>query len=179
MAVIIASFVSISATNDPKHCIQSFSNAALQWRSLPMALHKCPVLFMMAWNRSLSSLPIGHWSHRYRIQFTRWMRIIGDRLLRWMEKHRMNQIFRLLISTGQRLREHKLQLNYGARWRIGRSHAFRPKGRGFESRSSRHLGTLGKSFTRSCLWRLGLKLQHSIRAVSGAALSSGRLGGAL
>ena len=26
-----------------------------------------------------------------------------------------------------------------------------PKGRGFDSRSSRHVGTLGKSFTYSCL----------------------------
>ena len=38
-------------------------------------------------------------------------------------------------------------------WRFGRVNAFPPKGRGFESRSSRHVGTLGKSFTHSCLWR--------------------------
>ena len=42
------------------------------------------------------------------------------------------------------------------------------KGRGFESRSSLHAGTLGKSFTRSCLWRFGVKLRRSIRAVSEA-----------
>src|SRR6218665_2767097 len=29
----------------------------------------------------------------------------------------------------------------------------------FESRSSRHVGTLGKSFTHSCLWRFGAKLE--------------------
>jgi len=31
---------------------------------------------------------------------------------------------------------------------------------------------LGKSFIRSCLWRFGVKLQHSNRAVSGTPLSS-------
>ena len=62
---------------------------------------------------------------------------------------------------------------------VGWVDAFRPKGRGFESRSSRHIGTLGKSFTRSCLWRLGVKLQHSIRVVSGAPLSSSGLEEAL
>ena len=38
-------------------------------------------------------------------------------------------------------------------WRIGRVDAFRPEGRGFESRSSRHVSrpTLGESFTCSCL----------------------------
>ena len=39
----------------------------------------------------------------------------------------------------------------GAWWHIGRADAFPPEGRGFESRSSRHIGTLGKSFTYSCL----------------------------
>ena len=29
--------------------------------------------------------------------------------------------------------------------------SFQPEGRGFDSRSSRHVGTLGKSFTYSCL----------------------------
>ena len=47
----------------------------------------------------------------------------------------------------------------------------RPKGRGFESRASRHLGTLGKSFTHSCLLCFGAKLQHSIHDVSRAPLS--------
>ena len=50
--------------------------------------------------------------------------------------------------------------------------AFRPEeGRGFESHSSRQVETLGKSLTHSCLWHFGVKLQHSIRAVSGALLS--------
>ena len=39
--------------------------------------------------------------------------------------------------------------------------AFRPKGHEFDCRSSRHVGTLGKSFTHSCLWRFGVKFQHS------------------
>src|SRR6218665_1870823 len=64
-------------------------------------------------------------------------------------------------------------------WLIGRFDTFRPNGCGFESRSSRHVGTLGKSFTRSCLWRFSLKLRHSIRAVSVASLSSSGLEEAL
>ena len=60
----------------------------------------------------------------------------------------------------------------GAWWLIGRFVAFRPKGRGSESRSSSHIRTLGKSFIRSCLWHFGMKLQHSIWAVSEVPLSS-------
>ena len=61
----------------------------------------------------------------------------------------------------------------GAWWLIGRFSAFCLKSWGFESRFSRHVGTLGKSFTR--LWRFGVKLRHSIRAVSGASLSGSGL----
>ena len=64
---------------------------------------------------------------------------------------------------------------YGAWWLICRFVTFRPKGRGFEFRSSRHVGILGKSFTRSCLWRCGVKFRHSISAVLGAPQSSGGL----
>src|SRR6218665_468852 len=60
----------------------------------------------------------------------------------------------------------------GAWWRFGRVNACRPEGRGLESRSRHHVGTLGKSFTHSCLWCFGVKFRHSIRAVSGAPLSS-------
>ena len=61
-------------------------------------------------------------------------------------------------------------------WRlIGRFDAFCSTGRGLESRSSRHVGTLGKSLTHSCLWRFDVKLRHSIRAVSVALLSSSGL----
>src|SRR6218665_1815028 len=63
----------------------------------------------------------------------------------------------------------------GTWWLIGRTDAFRPKGRGLESRSSRNVGTLGKSFTHRCLWRFGVKLRHSIRAVSLAPLRSSGL----
>jgi len=41
-------------------------------------------------------------------------------------------------------------------WFIGRYVEFRPKGRAwgsYISRSGRHVGTLGQSFTRNCLWR--------------------------
>ena len=57
-------------------------------------------------------------------------------------------------------------------WLIGRFDAYRPKGRGFESLSSRHVESLGKSFTRNCLRSFGMKLRHSIRVYSGAPLSS-------
>ena len=65
------------------------------------------------------------------------------------------------------------------RWRIGLADAFHPKGHGFDSRSSRHLGTLGKSFTHSCMWCFGVKFQHSIRAMKGALLSRSGLEEAL
>src|SRR6218665_499034 len=60
----------------------------------------------------------------------------------------------------------------GHEWRIGRVDAFHPRGHGFDSRSSRHVRTLDKSFTHSYLWRFGVKFRHSIRAVSGGPLSS-------
>jgi len=60
-------------------------------------------------------------------------------------------------------------------WLIGRFVAFRPKGRGFEYRFSCHVETLGKSFTRSCLWRFSMKLRHSICALLAAPLSSSGL----
>ena len=56
---------------------------------------------------------------------------------------------------------------------VGRDGALvksQPEGRGFDSRSSRHVGTSGKSFTDSCLpMRLGVKLRYCIRAVVGSA----------
>ena len=61
----------------------------------------------------------------------------------------------------------------GAWWLIGRFDTLRPKGRGFESCSGRHVETLGKTFTRSCLRCFVMKL--SIHAVSGAPLSSSGL----
>src|SRR6218665_2403758 len=64
---------------------------------------------------------------------------------------------------------------FGAWWLTGRFIAFRPKGYGFESRSSCHIGTLGKAFTRSSLWRVSMKMRHSIRAVLGVPLSSSGL----
>ena len=56
---------------------------------------------------------------------------------------------------------------------------FRQEGRGFESLSSRQLGTLGKSFTCSCLWHFGVKLRHNIHAVSRVPLGSSGLEGVL
>src|SRR6218665_39270 len=71
--------------------------------------------------------------------------------------------------------ENTITIICGTWWLIGTFVAFRPKGRGFESRSSLHVRSLGKSFTRSCLWRFGMELRHSIRAVSGAPLSGSAL----
>src|SRR6218665_3119573 len=61
-------------------------------------------------------------------------------------------------QTGSEL----LKQHLGHVWRIGRVDAFRPKGHGFDSRSSHHVVTLGKSFTHSCLWRFGMKFRHSM-----------------
>ena len=58
---------------------------------------------------------------------------------------------------------------YGVWWLIDRFVTFRPRGHGFKSRSSCHIGTLDKSFTRSCLWRFSTKLWHIIRAVGSAS----------
>ena|SRR6218665_800012 len=63
----------------------------------------------------------------------------------------------------------------GLCWLIGRFVTFHLKGHGIKSHSSRHVGTLGKSFTRSCLWLFSVKLRHSIRAVSLAPLSNSGL----
>ena len=63
-----------------------------------------------------------------------------------------------------------LTLHCGTWWRFGRVDAFRPKGHGFDSRSSRHVGTLGKFLTHSWLWHIGVKFWHSIHGMSGAPL---------
>ena len=68
---------------------------------------------------------------------------------------------------------------WGTSWGICWVDCFQPEGRGFNSRSSRHVETLGKSLTHSCLWRFGVKIRHSIRAVSGALLSRSGLEEAL
>ena len=65
--------------------------------------------------------------------------------------------------------------NFGAWWRFDRVDAFRPKGHGFDSRSSHQVGTLGRFLAHNCLWRFGVKLWRSIRAVSGAPLGSSGL----
>ena len=44
-----------------------------------------------------------------------------------------------------------IALPCGTWWRLGCVDSFQPDGRGFDSRSSRHVGTLGKSFTYSCM----------------------------
>ena len=62
--------------------------------------------------------------------------------------------------------------NGGTWWHIGWVDTFQPEGRRFESGASHHIETLGKSLIRSCRWHFGVKLWHSIRAVSEALLSS-------
>ena len=46
---------------------------------------------------------------------------------------------------------HLLSFDCGAWWLSGKLGAFHMKGRKFESHSSRHVGTLDRSFTLSCL----------------------------
>ena len=75
------------------------------------------------------------------------------------------------IHIFESLKRH-YESNCGMWWRFGRVDAFRPDGHGIDSRSSRHVGTLGKFLTHSCIWPFGVKFQHSIRAASGAPLSS-------
>ena len=58
----------------------------------------------------------------------------------------------------------------GTWWHIGWVDSFQPEGRGFDSRSFHHIGTLGKSLTHSCLWRFGVKLWYSICDVLEALL---------
>ena len=62
---------------------------------------------------------------------------------------------------------------------IDRFDTFRLKGHELDYRSSRHVGTSGKSFTHSCLWSFDMKFRHSIRDVMGAPLSSSGLEEAL
>ena len=87
------------------------------------------------------------------------------------------KIYHIGFSTSQKLNRDYVgyHCTVGRVWRIGKVNAFRPKGHGFDSRSSRHVRTLDKSFTRNCLWRFGVKLRHSIHAVSGAPLSNSGL----
>src|SRR6218665_880587 len=84
------------------------------------------------------------------------------------------------LESKRRKQALHLYNNADGTWcRIGWVDSFQPKGGGFESRPSRHLGTLGKFLTQSCLWRFGVKLRHIIRAVSGALLNRSGLEGAL
>src|SRR6218665_39138 len=59
-----------------------------------------------------------------------------------------------------------------ALWHIGWVDAFRPEGRGFEFRSSRHVGSLGKSFT------FHLQLPVAFRRVSSDKVSIAVVGSA-
>ena len=79
------------------------------------------------------------------------------------------QWFTLNLETGFNKSWISQKCLCGTWWRLDWDDDFQPEGRGFDSRSSRHVGTLGKSLTYSCLWRFGVKLRHSIRAVVGSA----------
>jgi len=67
----------------------------------------------------------------------------------------------------------------GTWWRLGWVDNFQPEGRGFDSCSSRHVGTLGKSFTYSCLCASAWNADTVSVLQSGAPLSSRGLEGAL
>ena len=98
-------------------------------------------------------------------------------MTQWLKIHQISVFltFYLSFSTVLLLQNTFYRI-VGHVWRIGRVDAFSPKGHGFDSHSSRHIGTLGKSFTHSCF---GVKFRHSIRAVSGEPLSSSGLEEAL
>ena len=68
---------------------------------------------------------------------------------------------------------HLTHLGHG--WRIGWVDAFRPQGHGFDSRSGCHVGTLWQVLYLQLPVRFSVKLRHSVRAVSGAPLSSSGL----
>src|SRR6218665_479873 len=76
------------------------------------------------------------------------------------------------IIKSQKLNHCSVAPFWGAWWLIGRFDTFHLKVHGFESCPSRHVGTLGKSFTCCCLRCLDGKLQHSIHAESAEPLSS-------
>jgi len=59
-------------------------------------------------------------------------------------------------------------------WHVGRFYTLYPKGRGFKSRSRRHVGTLGKSFTQLPV-ALRRETLTQYPYVSGVPLSSGGL----
>ena len=67
-----------------------------------------------------------------------------------------------------------IRVDVGTWWHIGWVESFQPESRGFDSRSGRHEVTLGKSLTHSCLRRFGVKLRHSICAVSCSVQQVGR-----
>src|SRR6218665_686405 len=78
----------------------------------------------------------------------------------------------------------QLPVTHASVWRIDRADAFGPKHgvkkfytvvRRVMSSTSARRGTLGKSFTMQLPVRFCLKFRHSIRAVSGAPLSSSGL----
>src|SRR6218665_1616411 len=64
--------------------------------------------------------------------------------------------FRIKLSRPLSLCRQIGQHNCEAWWLGGKFGVFRPEGFRFESHSSRHEGTLGKSFTHSCLKRFGV-----------------------
>ena len=55
------------------------------------------------------------------------------------------------VKYGNEIRRKENTAVCGTRWRLGWVDSFQPEGHGFDSRSSHPVGTLGKSFTYSCL----------------------------
>src|SRR6218665_253388 len=53
--------------------------------------------------------------------------------------------------------------SYGEWWLSGKFSALHPQGRRFEPHSSHHIGTLGKSFSHSCLYNVMRRPAGSIR----------------
>ena len=71
--------------------------------------------------------------HRSDVEFLLLLLVSGDWFINLFTVHVSNMI------------------HSGTWWRLGWDDDFQPEGRGIDSRSSRHVGTLGKFFTCSCL----------------------------
>src|SRR6218665_1563720 len=63
-------------------------------------------------------------------------------------------------------------IHCGTWWLRGRFGALHPVGRRFEYPSSRHVGTLGKFFTRSCLLRFSVLTPTKYQCCSRPSLSA-------
>ena len=65
-------------------------------------------------------------------------------------------MFLMIFSMSMLIIISNFAMMRGAWWLSGKFGALSPKGRRFESHSCHHVGTLGKFFTHSCMYRFGV-----------------------